>query len=291
MKTRIISSVVAIIITFLICSQFFNFLLNAAAIIIYGIALYEIYHAFKKNNSVYIFILLFILGSVRLATDPYTNIINNLILPLFALSIAAIIVFHFPKIDFITVGASTLFSLFVLFGIDCIVKFKYDLPYENVGWDACFMFFLVAAISWGGDTMAYFAGYFFGKNKLSPILSPKKTIEGAIGGILGSVSFTVLALYIYCYLKPILEGTNEVYTVTINTLIFFVVVAIIGSPIGMIGDLFASAVKRQTGIKDYGFIMPGHGGILDRFDSVLLVAPYISIVSGYILQTGGVFGV
>ena len=117
---------------------------------------------------------------------------------------------------------------------------------------------LVFMISWGTDTFAYIVGCLIGKHKLCPKLSPKKTIEGSIGGILGSVLLVSL-LVVYTGLKP---------------LWFFIVVALIGSVIAQIGDLTASKIKRMVGIKDFGFIMPGHGGILDRFDSILFVATY-----------------
>ncbi|NLY76991.1 MAG: phosphatidate cytidylyltransferase [Tissierellia bacterium] len=117
---------------------------------------------------------------------------------------------------------------------------------------------LIFMVSWGTDTFAYVFGCLFGKHKLCPKLSPKKTIEGSIGGILGSIVLVFL-LATYFKLKP---------------LWFFIVIALTGSIIAQIGDLTASKIKRLTGIKDFGFIMPGHGGILDRFDSILFVATY-----------------
>lgn len=127
---------------------------------------------------------------------------------------------------------------------------------------------LTFIIAWGTDTFAYVFGSLFGKHKLSPKLSPKKTIEGSIGGILGAA---ILTYYLakYFEMKPIW---------------IFMIISSIGSIIGQIGDLTASKIKRLTGIKDFGFIMPGHGGVLDRFDSILFVAPYIYFVLNYFLQ-------
>ncbi|WP_028829893.1 phosphatidate cytidylyltransferase [Proteocatella sphenisci] len=116
---------------------------------------------------------------------------------------------------------------------------------------------LVFIFAWGSDTCAYFSGMFFGKHKLIPEISPKKTVEGSIGGIAGTVVMTlVFAKY---FQEP--------------NLMYFIPLAMIGSTVSQIGDLFASAIKREFGIKDYGNLIPGHGGILDRFDSILFTAP------------------
>lgn len=126
---------------------------------------------------------------------------------------------------------------------------------------------LVFIIAWGTDTFAYVFGMLFGKHKLCPSLSPKKTIEGSIGGILGSLGLT----YLYVnYLQ-------------LESYWLFLLIAIIGSVVAQIGDLTASKIKRVTGIKDFGFIMPGHGGILDRFDSILFIAPYTYYLLNYFL--------
>ena len=118
---------------------------------------------------------------------------------------------------------------------------------------------LIFIIAWATDTFAYFTGYFLGKNKLCPTISPKKTVEGAIGGIIGStVSCIVFSMYFI--------EANLIYVALLGS---------IGSVIAQMGDLFASKIKRYIGIKDFGNIMPGHGGILDRFDSIIFVAPIV----------------
>ena len=123
--------------------------------------------------------------------------------------------------------------------------------------DQTIYIWLVFIFAWGSDTCAYFTGMFFGKHKLIPEISPKKTIEGAIGGVVGTVLLTlVFARYF--------QEPNPMY---------FIPLAMIGSTVSQIGDLFASAIKREFGIKDYGNLIPGHGGILDRFDSILFTAP------------------
>ena len=159
------------------------------------------------------------------------------------------------------------------------------MPVENYGFDAGFLVILCAGIAWGGDIMAYFSGYLFGKHKMAPKLSPKKTIEGAIGGVLGSVVLALGMTYVYGLTA---FSNNSVVADISHNWLFLVVFAAIGSVVGIIGDLFASAVKRQQGIKDYGNIMPGHGGVLDRFDSFLLVAVIISLMADFIVLSNGV---
>lgn len=116
---------------------------------------------------------------------------------------------------------------------------------------------LVLAATWSTDTFAYFVGMNFGKRKLAPVLSPNKSVEGAVGGVLGSVIASILI----GYLNPQMPISG-----------YAIVGTLIGT-IGQIGDLAESALKRMAGVKDSGNIIPGHGGILDRFDSLLLTAP------------------
>ncbi len=121
--------------------------------------------------------------------------------------------------------------------------------------------------AWGSDTFALFAGMAFGKHKLAPVISPKKTIEGSVGGVAGAVVLMVL------------------YGLAVNALAdagmsiaLCVAIGLFGAVLGQVGDLSFSIVKRKVGIKDYGKIFPGHGGVLDRFDSVIFVAPAVELL-------------
>lgn len=121
--------------------------------------------------------------------------------------------------------------------------------------------FVVAFLT---DIGAYFVGVTMGKHKLCPVISPKKTIEGFVGGI----ALAIIGMVAYALILQLGFGFKINY--------FFVAIyGIFGSLAGVMGDLSFSVIKRQTGIKDYGHLIPGHGGILDRFDSVILVAPLI----------------
>ena len=117
------------------------------------------------------------------------------------------------------------------------------------------------------DCGAYFVGCAFGKHKLCPIISPKKTVEGLIGGILGGI----VGMIVYGLVLQYLFGFNVNY-------LFAVIYGALGAGGATFGDLMFSVIKRQTGIKDYGKLLPGHGGILDRFDSVTIVAPFAELL-------------
>lgn len=125
--------------------------------------------------------------------------------------------------------------------------------------------------AWLTDTGAYFTGYFFGKHKLAPTISPKKTVEGAVGGIV----VCVLSFVLYGFIMEKFFALDANYLVLALT-------GLVLSPIAQIGDLSLSIIKREYNIKDYGVIFPGHGGILDRFDSVLFTAPATLIILNFI---------
>ncbi len=127
------------------------------------------------------------------------------------------------------------------------------------------LIFICASVS---DVCALAVGMAIGKHKLAPVLSPKKTIEGAIGGVAGSA-------IVSCLLALVLHHFDQ----GANVMTVFLIIGICGSIIGQTGDLAASAIKRNCGIKDYGTLIPGHGGIMDRFDSILFTAPVIYYLS------------
>lgn len=159
-------------------------------------------------------------------------------------------------------------ALATLIGIVYIIFFMFHVTLVDRTGDTGIMVWLVIFGAFGTDVFAYFCGVFFGKHKLCPDISPKKTIEGSIGGIAGSV--LVCGLFGFFFARP-----------------YFIHCLILGVLCGVFsqfGDLTASIFKRKMGIKDYGNLIPGHGGILDRFDSVLFTAPliyyYIVLVIG-----------
>ena len=144
--------------------------------------------------------------------------------------------------------------------------------------EGLFIVWMVYICSWGADTLAYCVGMLTGKtignHKMTPKLSPKKSIEGAVGGILGA------ALIAWLYAKFVL---NNFAPGLAGKELEFAIIGGVGGAISMIGDLAASAIKRNEDIKDYGHLIPGHGGVMDRFDSVIITAPLIYILATLLL--------
>lgn len=133
--------------------------------------------------------------------------------------------------------------------------------------DGKILILLPFLISFTSDTGAYFTGKYLGKHKMAPKISPKKTVEGLLGGILCAV----VGMLIFCLITDVFSDLKVHY-------LYALVYGIVGSLAGVFGDLCFSAVKRQTGIKDYGKLIPGHGGVLDRFDSLMIVGPFVEIM-------------
>ena len=186
---------------------------------------------------------------------------------------------HLRTLDFGKLTGYVYFSGVIIFCFYSLIHLKRVLPFELYHYDAVYFILLILCFAWGGDTAAYFAGRAFGKHKLAPLVSPKKTVEGAVGGVLGSILAGVLLTGAYMALS----GHYDVITLQVRPRHYLILVLLgaIASVLGILGDLFASAVKRQVGLKDYGTIFPGHGGILDRFDSVMFIAPFVAIVVRY----------
>ncbi len=179
------------------------------------------------------------------------SVYNNLALGF--LSILFILIMAFVLLDKVKLADLGLYSLVVTYIPFSIFQLSH---LDHTIW-----MYWIWILAFGTDTFAYLTGMLFGKHKLIPKLSPKKSIEGALGGILGAL---VLSWAYFQYVN-----VNYNWTLVLLTLI--------ASVVSQFGDLFASKIKRTTGIKDYGKILPGHGGFLDRFDSSIPVIALISI--------------
>ena len=169
----------------------------------------------------------------------------------------ASLVFAYPKYNTQQIFAAFFGVLYVA----VMLSFIYRTRLLDGG---VFTVWLVFVCSWGCDTCAYCVGKLIGKHKMAPVLSPKKSVEGGIGGILGAA--LIGALYVL--------AINHWGNAGVDVLTY-VIIGAAGGAISQIGDLAASAIKRYHNIKDYGKLIPGHGGILDRFDSVIFTAPII----------------
>lgn len=254
---RLISGIILVLLSILIIGRG-GILLWFSTLVLSLVGLYELYKALKLEGKFpaylgYICTLIYYL-LILYNCEEYIMLLFISTLLIFL----SFYVFTFP--EFKTEQISTAF-----FGILYVgVLFAYI--YKVRMWeDGQYIVWLIILSSWGSDTCAYAVGMLFGKHKAFPKLSPKKSIEGCIGGVLGSVLLGIL--YASFVDRNMIEIENPIFS--------FALACAIGSVISQIGDLAASAIKRNHDIKDFGNIIPGHGGVLDRFDSVLFTAPAI----------------
>lgn len=171
----------------------------------------------------------------------------------------SVYVFTYPRFAAGQVMAAY-FGILYVAGMLSFIFLTRNLP------EGKFIVWLIFLCSWGCDTCAYCVGMLIGKHKMAPVLSPKKSVEGAAGGVAGAALLG--AAYGAATQGPMAE---------------YAVICAAGALISMVGDLAASAIKRNQGIKDYGKLIPGHGGILDRFDSVIFTAPVIYYLAKVVL--------
>ncbi len=262
MSKRLISAAVAILLLFAVL--YVNSVLNIK-IAVYVIAaltvvaLAEMYKplGITKHKS------LCVIGAITALAVIFAEAYIGTVVSISVILFFAAAVFNHNEIKFNTVCTALFSTLYISLGfhyLENMLKLKYGMG----------MLFFVLIAAFVTDSGAYFIGRAFGKHKLAPNLSPKKTIEGSVGGILCSV----IAIFVYKYVMQCVYSGIELNSV--NIIINVVTAAVAGE----IGDLSASLVKRELGIKDYGKIMPGHGGVLDRFDSILFVAPTVYFLNG-----------
>ena len=161
-------------------------------------------------------------------------------------------VLFYSKTEFVTLAKTAFTMLFVTFGFASLVLVRDAEPLR---------YLLIFVAAWSTDTFALFAGKLFGRRKLCEHISPKKTVAGAVGGVIGCIA----AFAVYALAVGLLYDIWETW----ENYLLLALLAVCGSLVSMLGDLAASVIKRAFGVKDYGNIFPGHGGVLDRFDSIL----------------------
>lgn len=235
-----------------------SYLLFGISMIISIIGLRELYKVFKIENSVlgYVGYTATVVWYVLLSFNKGDYAIPMLIATLMV--VMATFVFNYAKYETNQVMA----TLFGVIYVSMMLSYVYQIRMLDNG---VWLVWLVFVGSWISDTAAYCVGVLIGKHKLAPVVSPKKSIEGSIGGIIGSALVGVIyALIIQSKLK-----------MDFNPIVAFGIIGAASSVISQIGDLAASAIKRKHDIKDYGTLIPGHGGVLDRFDSVIFTAPIV----------------
>lgn len=255
--TRLISGIVLVLIA-LITVPMGGVVLFVTVGVISLIGISELYHVFQIHNK-----LLGLVGYLGAAGYYLLLFFDGqqwtllLLIGLFFLCMA-VYVFSFPKYQ----TEQVMGAFFGMFYAGILLSFLY-LTREMS--DGLYLVWLIFLSSWGCDTSAYCVGILLGKHKMAPELSPKKTVEGGIGGVIGAGLLGLVYGVIFS------EQMDEFA----NPGLACAAICMIGALISQVGDLAASAIKRNHGIKDYGKLIPGHGGIMDRFDSIIFTAPMI----------------
>ena len=260
-KTRLISGIVLVIIALAtIISGSWNLFCTLLAVSLIGMR--ELYKVMKVSDEhVTVLELVGYLGAVLyyIAMKADFGNYGTMAIIISMILILFVYVFGYPKYHAEQVMAAFFGVVYVAVMLSFIYLTR-SLP------DGKFLVWLIFLCSWGCDTCAYCVGMLIGKHKMAPVLSPKKSIEGAVGGVAGAALLGVIY-------AAATQGKMAEYAL----------ICAVGALISMVGDLAASAIKRNQNIKDYGKLIPGHGGILDRFDSVIITAPVIYYLAKTIL--------
>lgn len=269
MKTRIISGVVAValLIAVLIINSYWSVTAVIFIALLAALAAYEMLY-----NTGYVKNMTAVIGAMVYSAAVQFSYAG--ILPVAPTVFAVVYVLLIVGVSLRCHGSFNPKAITMSLSMPILISYAFStLTGLLNSADGYGLFYLVLLLNFSSiaDCFAYFTGVAIGKHKLAPVISPKKTIEGAVGGIIGSVIGTVVICLIF----------NSIYDMTANMLVLCLVTPVMVT-VGILGDLFTSAIKRSVGIKDYGNIMPGHGGVLDRFDSILLSAPVLSLLVSYV---------
>lgn len=256
LKTRVISAIIGL--PLILSVLFFGGkLLILLFFLLSIIGLYEYFNAFKNIG----FKLSTWVGYLGTIAYYFLIILNKNSVVSFSLILFIIIILLF--FDTIKRNSTIIEAALTILGMVYIPCMFSNIIFLQNGINGKALVWLPFLTAWLSDTFAYFTGITFGKNKLYPKISPNKTIEGSLGGIVGSTTSSLIAGIIF---------NNLGFSMPI---IHYGIIGILSGVMGQIGDLFASSIKRFCKVKDYGNIIPGHGGILDRFDSILFTAPTV----------------
>lgn len=262
MKQRILSSIGGLALLVAILFFFETAVFNTAVSAICVVAVYEFFHATKISENKWLTSVAYVVAAVIpfIPRAAEMDLLPVVILPYMGVLFGILLATHqTTRVE--QVGLTFMISIGIPLALSSVVYLR-DAFGMTLG-----LFYLILALggAWFTDTGAYFVGCSIGKHKMTPVISPHKTWEGAVGGIVVCILLMLLSGFIF-------EAVTDGYNVNYGMLALLAPAA---SVISMIGDLSASLVKRQFGIKDFGKIMPGHGGVLDRFDSLLFVAPLV----------------
>ncbi|MCR5715969.1 MAG: phosphatidate cytidylyltransferase [Lachnospiraceae bacterium] len=276
-KTRLISGIFLIVIA-LITIMTGGIVLDLTVFLISCIGYHELAKALKiikdgeKTNALEVIamggiVLFYLLFYLSRQIDFQWAHAELLVLICVFLAEMLIYVVRFPKYHADQITAA-FFSFFYAPFLLSFIDQTRNLPMGS------YSVWLIFISAWGCDTCAYCVGVLIGKHKMTPILSPKKSVEGAIGGIVGAA--LIGALYAYFVMRTVQDVPLLIPS--------FTLISAAGALISMVGDLGASAFKRDHEIKDYGKLIPGHGGIMDRFDSIIFTAPVTYLLAYALLH-------
>ena len=265
MKSRIISGVLGVALALVVLLLLPKIVMNLALSVLCAWGVYELLVTTKHiHHRGVLFASMAFAAAAPFFMLPSSRIWVIIAFSVYALVLVCLQIKYYESLPVEHTGFAFFMTMTFPLALSCIA---YLLWFSER--DGLFYVFLALVIPWLSDTGAYFAGTFFGKHKLCPNISPKKTIEGLIGGIVISIGSAVLTGWIYqTYIL------RDAATVSLWQI---AVIAAIGAPLSVLGDLFASLIKRQSHVKDFGNVMPGHGGVMDRFDSLLLSVPVLFI--------------
>lgn len=253
---RLLSSIILMVITITLLIVGGNPLfMGLLAISLIGMM--ELYRTINLHKSILAFFA-YLASICYYITLYFQEVDFTLISIMFLLLIMTVYVVTFPKYK----TEEITFIFFGLFYVGIMLSFIYKVRILENGE---YLIWLIFISAWGTDTSAYSVGMLFGKRKFLPNLSPKKSLEGAIGGVGGAAILGLIYGLIF----------REKLTIISNPIVILPIICAMASIISQLGDLAASAIKRNHNIKDYGKLIPGHGGIIDRFDSILFVAPIV----------------
>ena len=270
MKTRIITGVVggALTIAIMYASVYFPIVLTLAFTVACLIGIHEALKTAGSDKVKVLYIPCFAYGIMAMAAPYIKDQVR-----MFGVIMAASMLFLFAMFGILlkkhtvlrieTVCTSMILTMFVALPFMVTEFIAFRMSKTPVGGILLLLFNL--GVAWYADAGAYFIGRAFGKHKMAPVLSPKKTVEGAVGGFVISMIISLGSAYIYADVLGYLPGGINYINMAVITAVCILM--------SMFGDISFSTVKRQYGIKDFGTLLPGHGGVLDRFDSVLFVCP------------------
>lgn len=270
MLTRIISGAVLILVVggVFVLGNFYSPVLALFIALITAVACYEILNntgVISKKIATFgacVYSFLSVFAHLGHTEKLWHGLNNEFFTVVFAVFVVAVSLYYNKEFGLNCIAAVLAFPIVISYAFSSIAT----LYFSDSG-----VFYLLLLLNFSSvcDTGAYFTGVLLGKHKLCPNISPKKTVEGAIGGIVWSLICSTVLCFAF--------GKTDI-------LIYLLIATVPFCIIGMCGDLFASVIKRSVDLKDYGKLIPGHGGILDRFDSILLIAPVLSLC-----VQGGIF--